>query len=549
VILNHLYECSILGTSRWKVQQESESEEIDKSEDSTEQSESTWIPEEDDNFPVYANIPRFNGPKFEPKSTHSRKIFNLTNADQFSPLQWFLEYLPVIFWTKIIDFTNSQAQGNPDWEVLSISELWIFLAILFLIALKSPPSYRYLWKTDWKYECPQIKKLGMSVRRFEIIRKHLKFNDGVENTNDVYWRVRTIIDELRSNCKRVLKPPENLSLDEMSPAFRGRTKLTISMRNKKSKRHFNIRGITTTNGSLYTFYLRKEKLDDVDGEEYESLTPISKSVVHLVNQLPDNWHHIFVDNLYSNVALFKYLYIHCKTVISGTWRDGKEIPSCLNLTSSQAKENVKSQENQRVIAAIDYTSEEPTLIVTGCAFLGTKGKPVHFLSTGRFEWTLMQGGSKNKNKLDAIHDYNSFMHGNDILDAILAQYSVYFRSKRWTMRLASWGIDVAVACGFINATYFGLERTSDCLHAAWIEKLIDGLIEKAGIQNLNNNELNLNNFVHYPVHLGDRKHRKRCVVCYKNNKKDSRTYFKCNHCDVGLCLDKSCWKDYHTKQN
>ena len=137
------------------------------------------------------------------------------------------------------------------------------------------------------------------------------------------------------------------------------------------------------------------------------------------------------------------------------------------------------------------------------------------------------------------------MHGNDILDAVLAQYSVYFRSKRWTMQLASWVIDVAVACGFINANYFGIPRSSDCLHAAWIEKLIDGLIEKTGIQNLNS-EINSNNFVHYPVHLGAQNNRKMCVVCYKTNKKQTRTYFKCNYCDVGLCVDKSCWKDYHT---
>jgi len=212
--------------------------ENENNENTTDQSEETetWIPETAEDFPEYPNIPRFNGPKFEPKSTHSRKIFNLINADKFSPLQWFLEYLSVSFWLQIIEFTNNHAQDDPEWEILSISELWIFLAILFLIAIKSPPSYRYLWKTDWKYECPKIKKLGMTVRRFELIRKHLKFHNGEEDTNDAYWRVRAIVDELRANCKRILKPPENLSLDEMSPAFKGRTRLTISMRNKKSKK-------------------------------------------------------------------------------------------------------------------------------------------------------------------------------------------------------------------------------------------------------------------------------------------------------------------------
>jgi len=250
-----------------------------------------------------------------------------------------------------------------------------------------------------------------------------------------------------------------------------------------------------------------------------------------------------VDNLYSNVALFKYLYTHCKTTISGTWREGKEIPNCLSLSSTQAKENVKTQENNRLIAAVDCTNNgQSTLVLTGCAFLGTKGKPVHFLTTGRFNWNLIQGGSKNKTRLDAIHDYNSFMHGNDILDAVLAQYSVYFRSKRWTIRLASWVIDVAVACGYINANYFGLPRSTDCLHAAWIEKLIDELVEKSGIDfNASSNNTNL----HFPVKVA-KKDRKHCKICYQQTGKQIKSSFECGICKITLCIGKECFKLYHT---
>jgi len=473
--------------------------------------DSGWIGEEDDGFPDYPRIPRFNGSPFAPQSAHSRKLFNLVNADEFTPIQWFFEYLSIAFWVKIIEFTNNQAQNNAEWETLTLPELWIFLAILFLRALKSPPSYRHLWNKDWKFSCPTMAKLGMTVRRFEIIRKFLKFNNGIENTSDVYWRVRTIIEELRENCKRILKLPKDLSLDETSPAFKGRTKLTISMRNKKSKKHFNIRAITTTNGSLYTFYLRQEELTPVTvgNDDYAKLTPISKSVVHLVNQLQENWHHIYVDNYYTNVHLFKYLYTHCKTVISGTWKECKEIPECLDLSN---KELVQSKENQRLIAAIDCTNDDTqhsSLIVTGCGFIGTKGKPVHYLTTGRYDWTLKEGGTKNKHRLDAIHDYNSLMHGNDILDSVLAKYSVYFRSKRWTMRLASWVIDIAASCGYINAKYFGIERSSDCLHADWISQLIDELIKKAG-KNLDDNENT--GLVHYPVQIFGENNRKMCVL-------------------------------------
>ena len=202
--------------------------------DENDDNNDNWVMEENEHFPHYPNIPRFNGPSFSPNSNISKRIFNISNPESYSPLQWFLEYLSEGFWQQIVQFTNDQAVDN-EWEDLTISELWIFLALLFLRAIKQPPSYRDLWSSDWKYYCEKVHTLGMSRRRFELIRKCIKFNNGLENENDPYWRVRVALDELKTNCVRIIKPPQELSLDEMSPAFRGRSNLTISIKGKKLK--------------------------------------------------------------------------------------------------------------------------------------------------------------------------------------------------------------------------------------------------------------------------------------------------------------------------
>jgi len=69
-----------------------------------------------------------------------------------------------------------------------------------------------------------------------------------------------------------------------------------------------------------------------DAEEYKDLTPTSKIVVHLISQLPknSNWHHVFMDNFYCDVDLFKYLFSSWKCIASGTWRQNKGVPKCLN---------------------------------------------------------------------------------------------------------------------------------------------------------------------------------------------------------------------------
>ena len=514
-----------------------------------------WVMEDDEGFPQFPNIPRFNGPPFEPKTNNSKKIFNISNPQSYSPLQWFLEYLSEEFWQKIVDFTNYQVVDD-EWEDLTLSELWIFLALLFLRALKQPPSYRDLWSTNWKYYCEKLHTLTMTRRRFELIRKYIKFNCGLEDEDDSYWRVRVILNELKTNCERIVKPSQNLSLDEMSPSYRGRTRLTVSMKGKKSKKHFNIRAITLPNGTLYTFYLQREKITIIDNPDYAKLSKTSQSVVQLVSSLPLNWHHIFVDNLYSNVELFKYLYVHCKTISSGTWRTNNGVPDCLKLKKSTSKSFLESQETERSIAAINCSQDSSSLVVTGCSFYGTKGKHVHFLTTGRYDWDFVTGGNKQKTKLDAIHKYNALMHGNDILDSVLSKYSVYFRSNRWTMRIASWVIDVAVANGFINATYLGIKRNTDCLHAAWIGTLIDELINKSNVQfklptapNSNLEDRLNKEHPHFPQHVGEENLRKMCVVCYKQHGKPRRSFYKCKHCGVGLCVDNDCFEKYHTQQD
>ena len=166
------------------------------------------------------------------------------------------------------------------------------------------------------------------------------------------------------------------------------------------------------------------------------------------------------------------------------------------------------------------------------------------------------------------------MGGNDQLDAILSHYSVYIRSKRWTVRIASWAIDVVICMSYLNARLLKVPlATKKHGHVNWILSLINDLIKKANQNTLNNdsqinenddfsdgdisepprkkskhsdNALHLStNPPHFPKRL-ERNKRKNCVLCYQNTQNYKKTYFECDQCGVGLCID-SCFKIYHTK--
>ena len=167
------------------------------------------------------------------------------------------------------------------------------------------------------------------------------------------------------------------------------------------------------------------------------------------------------------------------------------------------------------------------------------------------------------------------MGGNDQLDSVLSHYSVYIRSKRWTMRIASWALDVAVCMSYLNARLLNVNDAKKTnAHVIWLMSLINGLIKKANINPIDNdndtetslessenepeprakkakhsnNSLRLStNPPHFPVKLS-KETRKNCVLCCQNSQKCKKTYFECDQCGVGLCVDK-CFKLYHTKSD
>ena len=126
--------------------------------------------------------------------------------------------------------------------------------------------------------------------------------------------------------------------------------------------------------------------------DFQNLTNTSKSVIHLVEQLPRNWHHIFVDNLYSDVNLFQYAFETNKVVFSGTWKKNKKVPECLKLENTSSQTKLATLQGTRKIAALASNGT----ILTGCSFYGTKGKHVYFLTSGRYKWNFVEGGSKKQ---------------------------------------------------------------------------------------------------------------------------------------------------------
>ena len=531
-----------------------------------------WVPYDDDLFPsdVLTNVPlkSFRGHTFN-RTLHERsKYFSVVNPIKLNPLDWFFEYLSIDFWRKTVDITNFYGQRDaPDgsWVNIMLDEFWRFLVILLYHAVRRPQHLRLLWSTAWQYSNPRVNEI-MSRRRFEQILRHLHWNiPEEEGESDIYWKVRPIIDELRSNCKRILIPHCKVSLDEQSPQYTGRTKgLTSCSKGKAAKRYFVIRGINDAviGGSLYTFVLKGESLDTATHPNL-SLCLTDQYVIHLVKQLPQRWHEVYMDNLYMRPNLLLYMYLKHQVLATGTWRRNNGVPDDILIKPTSSLRKMEEESGSVYIAAMSTLASElgsnsdETITLLGSSFYGTKGKPVYFLTSSRYEFELTVGGHKEVERFDFVHAYNTSMGGSDALDAKRAVQPIGIRSKNWFKPLGYWVIDTDITCGYSNNQFLkGKSGSND--RENWIRCLIDGFLV-LGLGSIDG--VRPDYFRHLPpaligdatrlnrhlTHLPDVIPQRDYWYC-KLNAVRRRVTGECGDCKKALCYP-ICYKLYHTQES
>lgn len=524
-----------------------------------------WIPYDDDSFPshVLTNIPEniFRGHTSNRTLQERSKYFSMANPIKLTSLEWFFEYLSVDFWGKTMEITNFYGnRDSPDgtWTDIYLKEFWRFLVILFYHAVRKPSHLRLLWSTAWQYSNHRVNEI-MSRRRFEHILQHLHWNvPEADGETDIYWKVRPIIDELRNNCKRILIPHCKVSLDEQSPQYTGRTKgLTSCSKGKAAKRYFVVRGVNDADigGSLYTFVLKGETLD-IASHPTLSLTNTDQYVIHLLKQLPYNWHEIYMDNLYMRPNLLLYLYLKHKILATGTWRKNHGVPDDIIIQPTKSARILEEEDGCVNIATMSslVSNEEITLI--GSSFYGTKGKPVYFLTSARYAFEVSVGGHKDAERFDFVHAYNTHMGGSDALDAKRAVQPIGIRSKNWFKPLGYWAIDTGVTCGYSNNLFMrGKGGSND--REKWMRSNIDGLLVLSfgsidGIRPDFTRGL-------FPSHIGNAtrlngalKHWPTLIAsfprdCWYCKRMDVRKQVRgeCEDCKIALCYP-ICYKLYHT---
>ncbi len=437
----------------------------------------------------------------------------------------------------------------PDWVHLNIAELKKFIGIAIVNGIHRAPRINLLWSNSPVFHNPLVAS-AMTYKRFETILRflHLSNNERGQPT-DTIWKVRPLLDTLNQIFQSNWNCGREISIDEMDAAFKGRHHLKERITYKKAGDGFLIYALCDQ-GYTYSFLV---KCDKKWPRKVQGLTSTFSVVLNLVMKLPTNekWHHLFVDNLYSNVKMAQILFDK-NVLLTCTARDNR-IPEIVKIPNN-APSNSFSAAKKGSVLALTWKDRKVVKFIT------TGHSSPQLITIQKKKTLTAPDGTKtrvcmNIETLNVARDYNFNMNGVDIADQLRGNYSTKLRSRKWWHVFFWWALDTSIC----NAYTMYVEHSSEPMtHLKFREKLALQLLGEEHPSNTPPSKGRKRSMSMSPVkarvpanhHFPTRVEKneqgqwlpRECVHCKEKGVRKRSTY-ECSACSIGLCIE--CFVPFH----
>ena len=410
------------------------------------------------------------------------------HLDEFShPAAWFRSFIPEIpkkgesnssciqKWCQYtnmkaeLDFSGQKHSSGLSYKFVPFTprEIEQHLAMYMIQGLNPSPQLKLKAKSqsiepfqgnDLVYQAigDNFEKRHKQFKRyFAVQHPYVPVPDSNSHPN---WKIDPFLKILNQVFIQAVHLPENISCDEQTIAFHGRSKHKVRIKFKKTGDGFQADTLCSE-GYTFTFYFRhqnapKKYLD-------EGYSPLHARVRFMFDQLKAENHSVFMDNLYMS-ASFARSVISCdkKVKIHGvTRREGKGIPQVVKQYEVQDKKELEKVRNNVKVAVLEGDSAIEDLI----AISYYDSKPVYFLSTviPDISWHTCgkQVYSKNLNQQvtkyflrpNFVNVYNFDMNSVDRADHLRKNYCLGegLRQRKWWFSIFLWGLDVAMVNAYL----------------------------------------------------------------------------------------------------
>ena len=485
---------------------------------------------------------------------------NLPLAPDITVLGLFRLFFTTTLMASIVAQTNTYARTilgeDPRWEDVTESEIWAFFGFCVLMGVNRLPALHHYWSADPHFHYHPI-ATRIPRARFLSIWRFLHFVDnrvhegclsspgaqegerqGPPPDLDRLWKVRPVISAVVAACRTLYRPNREASIDEAMVAFKGRSSMKQYLPMKPVKRGFKIWvRADSHNGYISRFECYTGKKGDTT-----EVGLGGKVVERLTRDLVGKNYHIYMDNFFSSVSLYKSL-LRDKIYCTGTLRSNRRY------FPSELKPFVKKGLAKRGDSIVRQEGNT-------CVLVWQDTRPVVSISTGHNPAetkVVKRGRGKKMVYVDCpscIFDYNRFMGGVDRGDQLRHYYRVRVKSCKSYKYIIWFVFEVCILNSFILSKY------TQCTHNRTFLSFRQELARQL-IGNYNGRKRRTitrtvihHNLVcsvaHYPHNLGSC-NRGLCKFPGCN----FQTVWYCDTCDKRLCHGKhnDCFSRHHAQHN
>ena len=447
-----------------------------------------------------------------------------------------------------------------EWQPTNADEMRAFLGLSVLTGLVYKPRLHLYWSGDAVYKT-DIFGQSMARDRYLLLLRFLHFADNdLIDTNDPdrdrLAKIRPIIDLIRDRCATVYSPARDLCVDESLVLFKGRLGFKQFIRTKRARFGIKVFELCTHSGILLDFMVYHGKMSNELLTVPDLNLQISEQIpLTLIKPYLNRGHRLFVDNYYTTPKLAQYL-LDNETKLVGTVR-----PNRRNFPQDLASANVNRGESKFSLSSTGVLAVKYRALQDKS---NKKPKVVHLLTT---DHPNKVGRSAKKDragndvlKPECVLEYNRKMGGVDLMDQQLDSLPVIRKSYKWHKKLF---FRFLLQCLLSAHKLYKLKGgPHDFLK--FVHDVVTELLTFA--PRLKSKSTALDSIArltgrHFPSKRayegqGTRRASKKkvCRVCYARGVRTAKgapveTTWVCDECPSvpGLCVDKSCFRDYHTK--
>ena len=454
---------------------------------------------------------------------------------------------------------SSYTQSDGSWKDVTADEIKRFIALLIHFGVVHVRGdVQRNWSTKTLYHGLWARAILPRNRFFAILAFLHVVDPATETPGNKLCKVESFVKHFKKRCSELYKPREHVAIDERMVKSRHRSGIRQYIRDKPTKWGIKLWVLAdSSNGYTVDFNIY---IGRAAGREVSANGLGYDVVMRLIAPYYNKGYHLFVDNFYSSLTLFRDLFDN------GVLATGTILPSRRSFPA--ALKNTKEWAKGKERGCMRWVRDPPCLVLQW-----VDNKVVSMITTVGNANDHVQVSRKQRNagswtnilvqQPQIFQTYNLKMNAVDRSDQILSTFNIQRKCLRWWKTMFFHLIDMAVVNSYIlflehMANYPDeIERPAGYTQCDFRDELVR---EICGLPEYGDPPLHTSGRPRAPSSVFETEHipcvsdtRRNCVVCYKLEKVERKTN---SYCDAPQCegkymhiaKDRNCFRIFHSKE-